>query len=100
MAYFRVRLRYSCGKHHLNQVERFYEEEDQECVATRVCKDKLVCYGCEPPHRINPPSRVALTYVSDPIDALEFERLVKGSGTGSDYNVEVSTMKVRKRAPR
>jgi len=99
MAYFRVTLRYSCGKHHSNKVERFYEAEDQERLATRVSKEKLLCYGCEPPHRINPPSRVAMTYVSNPIDALKFERLLKVSEPGSDYNVQVSTTKGRKRAP-
>jgi hypothetical protein len=96
MAFFRVTLRYSCRKHHANRVERIYEEADQKCVSIRVRRDKLVCYGCEPPKRINPPSRVGITFVSHPISVAEFERLAKERPPGSDYNVEVFNDERRK----
>jgi hypothetical protein len=64
---FRVTLRYQCPKRHGNIVERFYEEEDQEAVSKRVRHDKLICYGCDPPKRINPPARVPLSSASVPL---------------------------------
>jgi hypothetical protein len=90
MPYFRVILRYKCPKRHANTVERFYEEDDQEAVSKRIKRDKLFCYGCEPPKRINPPTRVPISSVSTPLGFPEFRELPDGAQIGADYSWEAT----------
>ena len=89
MPYFRVTLRYRCPRRHGNIVERFYEEEDQESVSKRVQRDKLICYGCDPPKRINPPARVSLSSASVPLGFPEFPGLPHNVQIGFDHSWKV-----------
>jgi len=92
MAYFRVILRYRCMKRHSNQVERFYDEKDQEAVSKRVLHDRLYCYGCEPPMRINPPRRVPLYSTSIPLGSSDFQKLPRNAIIGVDHSWRVSDL--------
>jgi hypothetical protein len=89
MPYFRVTLRYECAKHHGNIVERFYQEDDQDAVAQRIKRDKLLCYGCDPPKRINPPTRVPVSSASVPLGFPEFPELPQDVRIGADHSWEV-----------
>jgi hypothetical protein len=89
MPYFRVTLRYRCPRRHGNIVERFYEEEDQEAVSKRMRRDKLICYGCDPPKRINPPTRVPLSSESVPLGFPEFPELPHDVRFGCDHSWKV-----------
>jgi hypothetical protein len=89
MPYFRVTLRYRCPKRHANTVQRFYREDDQQAVSQRLKRDKLFCYGCDPPKRINPPTRVPVTSISIPLGSPEFQELPHDARIGTDYSWKI-----------
>jgi hypothetical protein len=90
MPYFRVILCYKCPKRHTNTVERFYREKDQESVQKRIRRDRLFCYGCEPPKRINPPTRAEMSFKSTPFGFPEFQELPHDAGIGTDYSWKIA----------
>ena len=89
MPYFRVILTYRCPKRHANSVERFYQEGDQLAVLERIRRDKLLCYGCEPPKRINPPTRMPVSSTSIPLGFPEFTKLPQDAKIGADYSWKI-----------